>query len=112
MNKDRNKVYEKFEGHCAYCGTPIDISVMQVDHIKPKRMGGKDEIENYNPSCRRCNHYKRALDLEVFRGMMKTLHERLMKNYIFKVAMDFGIVRINKFDGIFYFEKKSKEEQE
>ena len=33
-NKQRMAVYNKFDGHCAYCGCEIDISDMQVDHIK------------------------------------------------------------------------------
>ena len=77
---------------------------MQVDHIIPKRQGGKDTVENYNPSCRRCNHYKRAFDLEGFRKYISTLHERILKNYIVKVGIDFGIVEIKPYNGKFYFE--------
>lgn len=36
MNKKtRLKVYEKYGGHCAYCGEAIEFKEMQVDHIKP-----------------------------------------------------------------------------
>lgn len=102
----REDVYNKYERHCAYCGKELqDIKDMQVDHIKPKRAGGLDEIDNYNPSCRRCNHYKRALDLEGFRKYMKKLHERIAKDYITKVGIDYGIVKLDKFEGVFYFEK-------
>lgn len=58
--KQRQYVYEKYGGHCAYCGEHIEYKDMQVDHINPKRNGGVDSVENYNPSCRLCNHYKRA----------------------------------------------------
>ena len=106
MNKkDRLKVYEKYAGHCAYCGKPVELSDMQVDHIEPKRKDGPDTMENYNPSCRRCNHYKRSLDLDGFRDYIKTLHERIAKDYITKVGLDFGIVELKPFDGKFYFEK-------
>ena len=78
---------------------------MQVDHIQPKSRKGKDDIENLNPSCRRCNHYKRALTIEEFRKQLLTLHNRLKKVYIAKVAVDFGIITYHTWDGMFYFEK-------
>jgi 5-methylcytosine-specific restriction endonuclease McrA len=59
----RQQVYEKYGGHCAYCGRQIEYKEMQVDHIEPQRLfwayekGYADRIENLNPSCRRCNHY-------------------------------------------------------
>lgn len=102
---DREKVYAKYDGCCAYCGKDIPYNEMQVDHIKSIRMGGENCLENYNPSCRRCNHYKRSLDLEGFRGYMMDLHERIAKDYITKVGIDYGIVELRPFDGKFYFEK-------
>lgn len=36
----RKQVYEKYNGHCAYCGRPIAYKDMQVDHIKAKYVGG------------------------------------------------------------------------
>jgi len=104
----REKVYAKYCGHCAYCGKDIEYKNMQVDHINP-HFGYKelrdDSFENLNPSCRRCNHYKRAYTLEDFRNLMMTLHERVVKQYITKVAIDYGIVKIEPFEGQFYFEK-------
>jgi len=102
---DRQQVYSKHSGHCAYCGKTIQFSDMQVDHIISRHMGGTNNIKNLNPSCGRCNHYKRSGDLEYFRTLLITLEERLRDIYIFKVAEDYGIVKIQKFDGIFYFEK-------
>lgn len=110
---DRLKTYEKCGGKCAYCGKDLNgIHNMQVDHIIPKRKGGEDKLENYNPSCRRCNHYKRSSSLEYLRVMLKTLHSRLLKNYIFNVALDYGIIEIKPFDGKFYFEKVEAGEDE
>ena len=74
-------------------------------------MGGNDNIENLNPSCRDCNHYKRALDVENYRKYLLTLDERIKKNYINRVAINYGVVSITKFDGKFYFEKVKKEEK-
>ena len=106
---ERTQTYNKYNSHCAYCGKAIEYKAMQVDHIKPKRSwdgeDGQDDIANYNPSCRRCNHYKRAHSLEDFRHMLKTIHERTQKIYINKVAEDYGIIVIKPWDGKFYFEK-------
>lgn len=106
--RERQSVYRKYGGHCAYCGREITFKEMQVDHIFPKCCNAPDieSLSNKNPSCRRCNHYKRAETLENFRKQMKTLHERVMNIYIVKVAVDFGIIKIEPFDGKFYFEKK------
>lgn len=106
MRKEKRlEAYNKYKGHCAYCGKSIEYKDMQVDHIRPKRMGGTDDIDNFNPSCRRCNHYKRANNLEGFREMMLTLHKRVRKHYINKVAEDYGIIQVRPWDGKFYFEK-------
>ncbi len=111
MNKRdtlRQKVWLKYNKHCAYCGKDLEYKDMQVDHIQAKRNGGSDKEHNLMPSCRRCNHYKRTRNLEQFRLLMKTLHERIEGLYIGKVAIDYGIVEVKPFDGIFYFEKGVK----
>ena len=86
---------------------------MQVDHIKPKcnihyQNMPYEKIhndDNLNPSCRRCNHHKRGDNLEAFRLSMLTIHKRIEKDYITKVAIDYGIVKLIPWDGLFYFEK-------
>jgi 5-methylcytosine-specific restriction endonuclease McrA len=101
----RLQVYNKYSGHCAYCGKAIEYKNMQEDHIVPKRIGGSDDISNKNPSCRRCNHYKRARSIEKFRELLLTLHKRVQNQYICKVAEDYGIIKIEPWNGRFYFEK-------
>jgi len=111
MKKEKRlQVYNKYNGHCAYCGKEIEYKDMQVDHIIPKRQGWAldelENIENLNPSCRRCNHYKRAWSVDVFRKLLLTLHKRVREQYICKVAEDYGIITIKEWDGKFYFEKE------
>lgn len=101
----REAVYNRYDKHCAYCGNKLDnIKDMQIDHIIPIRYHGTNDISNLNPSCRSCNHYKRASDLEQFREIMITLHERIRNNYINKVAERYGIITVKPFSGYFYFE--------
>jgi hypothetical protein len=114
----REAVHNKFDGRCAYCGTPIEYRQMQVDHYYPqcKAKFYKNRfridvhaMDNLMPACRRCNHYKRARTPKQFRELMQGLHERLEAIYILKVAVDFGMATIQPFDGSFYFEKRKQE---
>ena len=110
MKKElREQVWNKYDKKCAYCGSVIEYKDMQVDHLTPQCLShfytGINSFENLMPSCRRCNHYKNSYILEDFRELLKTLHERVEKNYINKVAIDYEIVRIFPFDGNFYFER-------
>ncbi len=109
QKQKRRQVYEKYDGHCAYCGKEIEYKDMQVDHVLPKRLNAPDGItngmQNLKPACRRCNHYKRGHSLELFRNLMQTLDERVRDIYICKVAEDYGIIKVEPWDGKFYFER-------
>ena len=112
--KLRQKLWERYGGRCAYCGRSIAYKDMQVDHYYPqckekfylRRFKIDVHAEaNLMPTCRRCNHYKRARTPKQFKELMHTLHERIEAIYILKVAVDFGMVTVKPFDGKFYFEK-------
>jgi hypothetical protein len=63
-------------------------------------------FENYMPSCRRCNHYKRAHSLECFRQMIEEIPQKLFRDsYIYKVGLDYGLVTANEHKIVFYFEQ-------
>ena len=113
MKKElRQKVWLKYNKHCAYCGKVLEYKNMQVDHLEPLAyapfLDDKNSkvysFKNLMPSCRRCNHYKRARNLEQFRLLIKTLHERIQSQYISKVAIDYNIIEVKSFNGKFYFE--------
>lgn len=102
----RIQVYNKYFGRCAYCGCELEYKDMQVDHINPLYWhNGDNDIENYNPSCRMCNFYKSTYTVEKFRERLQTLHERLEKNFIYRLAKRYGIVKENTQPIKFYFEK-------
>ena len=129
--KRREEIKRKFNGLCAYSGTPLEND-WQVEHIKPIRRNwwnntvmfpDADYDNNLVPVQRTINHYKGSLDLETFRKWyLGGLHERLAKlpknprtekskrkiEYLKKVASYFGITPTKPFDGIFYFEKLNK----
>jgi 5-methylcytosine-specific restriction endonuclease McrA len=138
---NRKLVFNKYNGHCAYCGIELTIKSMQVDHFLPKtsecfidtcksdpgkfdnfikaymhnhtcyighikKLSNINDITNLMPSCRRCNHYKRSSTIEQYRTQLLTITDRLSNDYLFKVAVDYGIVTITKWDGKFYYEKE------
>ena len=39
----RQKIYDKYNGHCAYCGKELTFEQMQVDHIEPIFRNDTDE---------------------------------------------------------------------
>ena len=102
---ERQQVYKKCNGHCAYCGCDLEYKNMQVDHAKPLKIGGADDISNMLPACRSCNHYKATLDVEGYRRYLAGIAHRLMRDSIpFQVATRFGIVRHMGDNVTFYFE--------
>lgn len=121
MKKEiREQVYNKYQGHCAYCGKKIEYKDMQLDHIIPQwhlddvrfnwQWDKIETIENYMPSCRRCNHYKRGNSLETFRKMIEEIPSKLFRdNYIFKVACDYGLFNSENQKIKFYFETVESE---
>lgn len=108
--KVRQKVYEKYDGHCAYCGKKIEYKDMQVDHIKSHYFDGSDELENYNPSCRQCNFYKGTMSIEDFRVQLTKLRERIQKVYIYRLSIAYGLIEEKENTIQFYFEKVSQHE--
>lgn len=118
--KIREAVYNKYKGHCAYCGCHIDYKDMQVDHIKSvykytdaaNQMTEDEinEISNLIPSCRKCNFYKGTLDIEQFREKINTIPERLESMFLFRLAIAYDLYEETfSFTGIpdieFYFEQ-------
>ena len=111
--KTRVEVYNKYNGRCAYCGKTIEYKDMQVDHLIPVQRERfkkytEDEIEcfeNYMPSCRRCNHYKRSSSIEGFRKMIEEIPKKLYRDsYIYKVGIDYNLVEPHEHKVTFYFE--------
>ena len=54
----RKIIYNQAGGCCQLCGREIDYCEMTLDHIYPLSMGGKDEMENLQCTCKTCNEFK------------------------------------------------------
>lgn len=111
---EREKVYLKYNGHCAYCGKNIAYKDMQVDHLIPLEgwnEKGTNDFDNLMPSCRMCNHYKRANSLEGWRRMIEEIPQKLERDsYIYRVALDYGLIKPKPRKVRFYFEKAGEQE--
>lgn len=103
---ERETIYQKTNGHCAYCGCELEFKDMQADHVQSFYLGGSNELDNFLPSCRSCNHYKSVLGLEDFREWMQTLPDRMLRDSVnFRNLFRFGIVSVDRSPVKFYFEK-------
>lgn len=115
--KIRKMVYDKYDGHCAYCGDKIDIKDMQIDHFIPKDMepvviagnfpglDSIDDFQNLMPACRMCNHYKRAHSLYTFRRYIREIPRKCRENYIYKIGIKYGLIEDHERNVRFYFEQ-------
>ena len=102
--KVREQVYNKYDGHCAYCGKQLAYKDMQVDHISPVYLNGEDNIRNYMPACRACNFYKSTMGIEDFRKQLSSLQSRLRKDFIYRLALQYGLIEEIDKNINFYFE--------
>ena len=108
----RQSVYNKYNGHCAYCGCEITFKEMQVDHLNSFYNNGENQsLDNLMPACRACNFYKSTLTVDKFRQQLGLLKQRLNNQFIYKLARKYNLIEeINK-DIKFYFERKYVEEE-
>ena len=113
MKKEkREKIYNKFNGRCAYCGTEIKYNDMQVDHYWPQFLAhfqpklDNNRFENLMPSCRKCNIHKGGMKPEVWRKELERQVSMLRNNAQFDRALRFNRIQITEALAIiFHFEK-------
>lgn len=122
--KNREKIFNKYGGKCAYCGCELQKG-WHVDELYPvirnyKWNKNKTKyvhdgtymnpqnlnIDNQLPSCPSCNINKHSMTLEDFRsliiGFMKHLNER---NTQYKIAKRYDLITETIKPIVFYFER-------
>lgn len=112
--KERKIVYEKTNGHCAYCGCEIPFKGFHADHVKCMRNNENvDTVDNMLPSCRSCNQYKSTYDLELFREQLGKIPDRLARDVsTYNIAKRYGMVTEHREPIEFYFEVMERLEPE
>lgn len=117
VKANRQEVFDKYGGKCAYCGCELQKG-WHVDHIQAhwhnltdeqaarhKIIKGCNNIENLNPACPRCNKWKATFSIEGFRNEISLQVQRLnsySSNY--RMAKDYGMITENDKPIVFYFE--------
>ena len=119
-------IHDKFNGCCAYCGEPIKLNDMQVDHVVPQRdfyylitkkhnipkfldhLEPQDcnHLDNLFPACRVCNKWKNTFHVELFRSEIEEQIKRLNKTSSnFRMAKKYGLVQETIKPITFHFER-------
>lgn len=106
----RQLVYNKCNGHCAYCGCELEYKDMQVDHVLAVGRGGGNELENLLPACRQCNYDKHTKSIEEFRKRIaKDLYKSLERVFVYRLAKKYNLIKEEPRTVKFYFEQLEDE---
>ena len=130
MKIDREQIFQKFSGKCAYCGHKMKIVDMQIDHIIPKstyhfhietrhkvpsflshlKYEDVNHVDNLFPSCQVCNLRKLNYSLEDFRKEVSELVSILeSKSQTYKLAKRYNFVKTKRVKPVkFYFENEQE----
>jgi len=122
--KEREIIFNKYAGACAYCGTELQKG-WQADHLIPKRNFyayvksqyqipdlvkhltpvDVEHIDNKMPACASCNNYKSSHTLEGFRREIGLIVGRLNQfQPTYRLVKRFGLLEEKPIDVKFYFE--------
>lgn len=103
-NPDRNIVFDKTCGHCAYCGKELENSYQgwQMDHVTPVIQKGKNGIDNRLPACHSCNKKKSGRNLEEWRWRLR---EQMISNFVsayqrLEFIFDSGMISEDKYHNL------------
>ena len=83
----REMIYHSTDGKCALCGRKLVYDDMTLDHITPLAMGGEDNVNNLQGTCKACNLFKGSIlpddfmerITEIFMYQMEKKHSNKLK---------------------------------
>lgn len=106
----RFEVFKRDNFTCQYCGAKAPEVILEVDHIKPVKEGGINEIMNLITSCFDCNHGKSSKTLSdnsIIEKQRKQIEELNIKRQQLEMMLEWkeGLKNINEIevDNIFQF---------
>lgn len=85
-------------------GTKENLTKFVLEGLQPVTYIGED-LE-----ARMCNFYKSTYSLDDFRKNLETLHERLQKTFIYRLALKYGLIEEHKKKIEFFFEREEENE--
>ena len=95
----RYKVLLRAKNRCESCGISNKEKALEVDHILPKSLGGKDELSNFQALCFSCNSMKKDKSkndfIKVDKKVIFESESRISKDL--KNAIDLAFKNIYKF---------------
>ncbi len=74
----RERLLEEAARACVYCGHPLTVEEMEIDHIVPRSKGGNSEFGNKVCACSVCNAAKADLDIP---GYLASFSGRRRRKY-------------------------------
>lgn len=108
----RQRVYERDDFHCSYCGERVFRNIPQghylratIDHVRPLYLNGSNELSNLVTACFRCNRtkwksiwnvaevvpaYKTMTKKAVIQNLTKKEFNDQYKNWSYGVKFDNG----------------------
>lgn len=72
----RYQVLTRAAGRCECCGASVKDKAIDVDHIVPRSLGGKNDISNYQALCWECNTNKGNKDNTSFAHVERSYSHR------------------------------------
>lgn len=118
---DRQKIFDKYGGRCAFCGSPL-ISGWHIWDVKPiqsvvTETGTIEKVnteqENLMPACKECGSLRvknssGKMDINQFRREIKDMwlfcRNEAMYSSSVRRAIKFGLIQETQKPVIFYFE--------
>jgi hypothetical protein len=99
-------IYDKFGGHCAYCGEKLTMDSMRVDMVMGVTGYEDNRIENLFPVCVTCRIIKGGRSLVWFRGYIKRLYDHIHKDRKIRLAVRLGFLHYEPLGapGAFFYE--------
>jgi 5-methylcytosine-specific restriction endonuclease McrA len=125
---EREAVFQKFDGHCAYCAEQLPDKGWHADHMLPvgritryctakrryiytgvSRNPQNDNLENLVPACKSCNLLKRDMSIEQFRTLLQNFTRSLTRDDVrYRAAKRFSTIVETEIPVIFLFESYEK----
>jgi 5-methylcytosine-specific restriction endonuclease McrA len=78
----RDRVFERDDFRCVYCGNRFASDELSVDHVEPRVRGGDQSSGNLVTACRACNTLKGHRRVSEFLRENAVARENFLRNAV------------------------------